>query len=321
MEKNTGKTECLNYLLRGGHRLGHCMGVTSIGLDGEMLDQVTATSKPEIFLAEGTLFATSEKLYRNRRLTSEILDLSAWQSALGRLVTARTVAPGKVMLSGPVSTGLLRETIALLRSLGAQTVLVDGALSRKSLGSPAVTRATILATGAAFSPNIPELVRKTRFVYQLMQLPVFQTPHTEAMLGINQGIWAVEESGELHDLGISSALLLDKEKGKLFRYGHRIFVSGIVSDKLLDTLRMQREIASTELVVKDFTRFFVTPASLHAYQQKGGKLSVLLRPNLLAVCVNPWSPSGFLLDSDRLRQAMSEVIHVPVYDVRRESMP
>lgn len=45
---------------------------------------------------------------------------------------------------------------------------MDGALSRLSLASPAVTEAMILATGAAVAGNIPELVRKTKYVYELI---------------------------------------------------------------------------------------------------------------------------------------------------------
>lgn len=318
MEKNTGKTECLNYVLRGCSRIGHPVGVTSIGIDGESCDQVTRTAKPEITLTAGTLFSTSEKFYHTRRLTAEVERLSAWQTALGRLVTARAVTTGKVILSGPVATGLLREVIAELQTLGARTVLVDGALSRKSLASPAITDAMIMATGAALSTNLQELVRQTRFVYDLLQLPTADICCTAQLNRIEQGIWAVPEEGEPVDLDIPSALLLQQQKEKLYRHGGRVFVSGAVSDKLLDILRMQPEISHTELIIKDFTRVFATPQAVRAYLQKGGRMSVLYRPKLLAVSINPWSPSGYTLHSDKLREALSEVIDVPIVDVRQQ---
>lgn len=315
MEKNTGKTECLKYVLEGCRQRGHRVGVTSIGLDGESCDQVTRTAKPEIVLTEGTLFATSEKFYHERRLTAEILDVTSWQTALGRLVTAQVVTPGKVILSGPVSTGLLRTVMAQLHTLGAQTVLVDGALSRKSSASPAITEAMILSTGAALSPNIDELVRKTRFVYDLLQLPCAELSGRTQLLDTENGLWAVPHDMPPIDLEIPSALLLDKEK--LFRHGHRIFASGVVGDKLLDLLRMQPEIAATELIIKDFTRVFATPQSVRAYLQRGGRLTVLQRPRLLAICVNPWSPTGYMLNSDKLCDTLSAFVNVPVVDVRK----
>lgn len=319
MEKNTGKTECMNYVLRGCSRIGHPVGVTSIGIDGESCDQVTRTAKPEITLAAGTFFSTSEKFYHARRLISDIQGLTEWQTALGRLVTARAITTGKVILSGPVTTGLLRATISEMQRLGARTVLVDGALSRKSLASPAITDAMILATGAALSTNLQELVRQTRFVYDLLHLPVADLSCAAQLASIEQGIWAISEDDTPVDLEIPSALLLQQQKERLYQYGGRLFVSGAVSDKLLDTLRMQPEIFHTELIIKDFTRVFATPQAVRAYLQKGGRMTVLRQPKLLAISINPWSPSGYTLHSDKLREALTEVVSVPVVDVRQQA--
>ena len=265
MAKNTGKTECLRYILAGCAVRGHVAGVTSIGIDGESLDQVTGTEKPEIVLDEGTLFVTAENFYRERRLTSEILDIGNTQTALGRLVVARAVTTGKAILAGPTATGQVRGVIRQLHDLGAKTVFVDGALSRKSLGSPAVTDAMVLATGAALSPNLPELVRKTRFVYDLLKLPAFESPLVSEMLEIESGIRAVTDDGRLVDLGISSAFLLEKNKSRLFEQGTTLFVSGAVGDNLFDFLRKQPPIADITLVLRDFTRIFASPVSVYSF--------------------------------------------------------
>ncbi len=173
LAKNAGKTETLNYLLRGLCRGGaHPIGVTSIGVDGESEDSVHGTVKPSIALRRGTVFVTSERHYRQRRLVSEILDVSATGTSLGRLVTARVVEPGTVILSGPATTSGLKTCIDAMTQYGVETTLVDGALSRLSLASPAVTDAMILATGAAVARSIPEVVRKTKFVCDLIRLPL-----------------------------------------------------------------------------------------------------------------------------------------------------
>ncbi|MBR6918846.1 MAG: hypothetical protein IKN37_00740, partial [Bacteroidales bacterium] len=113
MEKNTGKTECLNHIL-AHYPSGRVIAVTSIGVDGERSDRVTETPKPEIFLREGVIFSTSETHYRQRRLDAEILGFSNEGTSLGRIVIARTRCPGKVMLSGPsTANGLRRSTLAI----------------------------------------------------------------------------------------------------------------------------------------------------------------------------------------------------------------
>ena len=170
LEKNTGKTECLNYILRRIKDSADRFALTSIGIDGENRDQVCQTPKPEIIVPEGMIFVTSEKHYRERRLVAEIMEIDDHRTALGRLVIARAKTSGKVLLSGPADTAGLKSLIRHMKDFGVRTTLVDGALSRLSLASPTVTEAMVLATGAAVSGNIRELVRRTRYVCDLIDL-------------------------------------------------------------------------------------------------------------------------------------------------------
>lgn len=56
LEKNTGKTECLNYIIEKLAESGKKIALTSIGLDGESIDLVTKKHKPDITLYEGNDF-------------------------------------------------------------------------------------------------------------------------------------------------------------------------------------------------------------------------------------------------------------------------
>ena len=316
MAKNTGKTVCLNYVLDQLRTTDKVIAVTSIGVDGEKTDQVTKTEKPEVVLAKDTYFVTSEYFYRQRQLLSEICELSEETTSLGRLVTARVLQEGKVILAGPASTGRVRALIAQMQAMGVDLTIVDGALSRKSPASPAITDGLILSTGAAIAPDLNTVVSKTKFVYQMTQLPEYETDERERMMQFDSGIYAVGED-TLHRLPVASPLLFAQYKDKLFSHGNTLFISGIVTDNMLDFFRMQPNAKDIVLVVKDFTKIFVTPFVLHGFLQKGGRLMVLKRPNLLAICINPTSPSGFKLDSDQFRDALRAVIDVPVYDVKR----
>ena len=111
LEKNTGKTECLNYILRRIKDSADRFALTSIGIDGENRDQVCQTPKPEIIVPEGMIFVTSEKHYRERRLVAEIMEIDDHRTALGRLVIARAKTSGKVLLSGPADTAGLKSLI------------------------------------------------------------------------------------------------------------------------------------------------------------------------------------------------------------------
>lgn len=318
MAKNAGKTECLNYILSQARERCNSLAITSIGIDGESVDQVSGTAKPEITLYPGMLFVTSEKHYAGRRLTSEILSLSDMHTSLGRLVTARTKIAGKVILSGPADTATLRRLLDRMRDDGVQTTLVDGALSRLSLSSPAVTDALVLATGAALSPNIGRIVSATRYVYDLISLPEVDEPLRSALAAIETGVHAVDDCGGIHDLRLRSALMLASARDRIFSFGTTLFVAGAVSDKMLAFLRQQRNAADITLVIRDFTRMFAEAPTYYGFIRKGGKIRVLQRSRLLAVSVNPWSPSGYTVDGTRLCQEMQQALGVPVYDVRQE---
>ena len=315
LEKNTGKTVCLNYILRRMHEMGVHVGVTSIGVDGEQVDAVFATAKPEIVLYEGTHFITSEKHYLSRQLLSDIVAVDEQRTSLGRLVTSQVMMRGKVLLSGAATTGLLRRQITELQSLGSQVAIVDGALSRLSLASPTVTDAMVLATGAAVSVSLQQLVARTRYVHKLIGLDEVDEPLRARLGAIESGIWAVSDDGEVHDLGISSVFLIGKAEGDLLRYGSTLFAAGAVSDRMLKLL-ISRNKAIT-LIVRDFTKLFVDPAVYADFTRRGGRIMVLQRSRLIAVTLNPTSPQGFTLDSHAACQALSEALETPVYDVMK----
>lgn len=315
LAKNTGKTECMNYILSKLKDSGRNIALTSVGVDGESIDIVTRTPKPEIKVYQNMLFVTSEKHYREKRVTADIMDVGESTTALGRLVIARAVNSGKVLLSGPATTTDLKDLIDMLLAWRVHTVIVDGALSRMSPASPVVTDAMVLATGAAVSGSISQLVYRTKYVYDRICLPCVYGTLVKKLSALEKGVWAIDGEGEVHDLDIASVFLFKDSDEDLFRYGRRFYVAGAVGDKFLDFLRAQRE--PSEVIVRDFTRIFSTPEGYYAFFKRGGTLSVLSKNKLLGICINPQSPDGYCLDSEILQAALEQVVDVPVIDVRR----
>lgn len=313
LEKNTGKTECLNYVLHRLSRSGKRIALTSIGIDGEQSDSVTRTSKPEVTVYAGMIFVTSEQHYLQRKIVSEILDVSDERTALGRLITAQAVMDGQVILSGPADTAGIKRLIAAMEQLDVDTTLVDGALSRLSLASPAVTEAMILATGAAVSTNIRQLVHKTRFAQRLINLEAVEPALAMRLQDIDKGVWAIDKKGGIHDLDIPSAFLLDKNEKDLFRFGTRIYVAGAVSSKLLDFFRMQPQKA--ELIIRDFSALFTTSDHFDAFLHRGNRIKCLFRTQLLAITVNPTAPNGFRFHPESLKREMEQALGIGVYDI------
>ncbi len=319
LEKNTGKTECLNYVINRLKTMDVRIAITSIGVDGEQTDRVTHTPKPEIVVSKGMIFVTSEKHFLQKKLPADILDVSEQSTSLGRLVTAQALSEGKAILSGPADTAGIRRVIRKMRQFDVNTTLVDGALSRLSLASPAVTDAMILTTGAVVSANIPQLVRKTLFVKKRMDVPCVEWPLTEKLQALPQGLWAVDAQGEVRDLEIPSVFLLEKREKDIFRFGTRIYVSGAISDKLLKFLSMQKP--SVELIIHDFSKVFASQEEFDRFLKNGNTIKTVTKNKLIGVTVNPISPSGITLDSDKLRTELEKALEIPVYDIRKVERP
>jgi hypothetical protein len=316
LDKNTGKTVCLNYILSRLSALQRKVAVTSIGIDGEKTDQVFGSHKPEITLYEGMQFITSEKHYAARELLSKVVHVDTDRTALGRLIAAEVLCSGKVLLSGASTTEKLRSQINYFSSQDIDITIIDGALSRLSLASPSITDAMVLCTGAAVSPNLRQLIAKTRFTFDLINIQEIQDSGLRTELSsCSNGLWAVDNEGQVHDLNIPSVFLLAKSNEDIFRYGDTIYASGAVSDNLLKCLSTKKNIKNQTLIVRDFTKLFVTAEHYAAYMKKGGRIMVLQQSKLIAVCLNPTSPQGYTIDSAEACSRLAENLKIPVWDV------
>ena len=318
LEKNTGKTECFNYVLQRLPLDKKRVAVSSIGIDGETTDQVTKTAKPEIFLREGVYFGTSEKHYLMKRLSAELLEISNENTSLGNIIIGRALTPGKILLSGPSSTNGLRRWMDEMKKYDIDLTIIDGALSRMSLASPTVSESMILATGAAYSANINTLVQKTAFVVQMINLDLTSADNYNAFNNITAGVWAIDEDDVLHDLKVASSLSININTDGMKKC-KTLFVSGALTDNFINHIRQNKIFNETEIVVRDFTKIFLTPMTYNSFVNGKRKITVLQKSKLIAVCVNPTSPNGIVLDSEKLCNTLSEAIKLPVYDLRTKS--
>ncbi|MEX0974185.1 MAG: hypothetical protein WD024_02385, partial [Bacillota bacterium] len=152
--KNVGKTVTMNYLAHELSAKGLSVGLVSSGRDGENTDSFTGEPKPSVVPPEGSWVATAEGVLGEAGGLMEIADVSERPGLLGRLVLGRVREPSPLELVGPGNARELAGVVRALQSMGANIVLVDGALDRVAAASPRVTEATILATGAASDANL-----------------------------------------------------------------------------------------------------------------------------------------------------------------------
>jgi energy-coupling factor transporter ATP-binding protein EcfA2 len=168
MAKNSGKTTTLNYLIEAYKKEGATLGVTSVGRDGERVDEVTKTEKPGIHVYKGTVIATAEKLLPLCDITKEMIKTTEMNTPLGYVVLVRALSDGFVQLGGP---SIVAQLAKLIKHIPGDKILVDGAVSRKSSANPTVTEAVVLCSGAGLNRNMQKTIEETRHAVNLLTLP------------------------------------------------------------------------------------------------------------------------------------------------------
>jgi hypothetical protein len=94
-------------------------------------------------------------------------------------------------------------------------------------------------------------------------------------------------------------------------------VSGAITNEFFKHINTQKN-HNTHIIANDFTKLFITPQIYDKFRRNGGKISVLQKAKLLAVCTNPTSPEGTYFEPETLRSEMQTALGVDVYDVVKE---
>jgi hypothetical protein len=334
MAKNTGKTTCLNYVLNRLEEENCKVAVTSIGVDGEERDVLYDTLKPRIYLKKGNYFITSEKHFEECELQAKILTVSNKTTALGRLITGQVEKEGRIILSGPSDSAWLHSCIESMSDLNVDLTLVDGALSRMSLASPAITDAMILCTGAACSIQLEQLIKKVKYLCDLIALPQVDKNLAKICEPVQEGVWALTAKDTVNDFAINNSstvaeFLAEKITNSLFlnvqstnelleKYTN-FYVSGALTNNFLKMLTVEEKVAEIKLIVRDFSKIFVEPATFKRFIRRGGKIQVLQQAKLLSICTNPTSPEGYNYESELLRSSIQKELNIPVYDIMQQA--
>ncbi|OAT80666.1 hypothetical protein [Desulfotomaculum copahuensis] len=319
MAKNTGKTATLNHLVAAAARAGLTVGLTSIGRDGEQLDALYNMPKPPVYLPAGALMATAAGALDRARRPVDVLERTGFCTPLGEVVIARAKAGGPVELAGPHQTAELAAVCRRMLSMGARPAIIDGAFDRVAGAAPALAGGVILATGAALDRRMETVVERTRVRVEQLRLPPVDGGLREAACrAVSAGAVAVIDKAGVRPLPVRTALAIgDQLAGALGSDTLAVAAAGAVGGGLLEILYAAlRRGLYMQLIIKNATCLFVEPELWRRFRAAGGEVRVLEPVRLLAVTVNPVSPTGYRFDARGFRHAVAEVVRpVPVFDV------
>lgn len=316
--KNAGKTVTMNYLAHELSAKGLSVGLVSSGRDGETTDTFTGEPKPSVVPPEGSWVATAEGVLGEAGGLLEIADVSERRGLLGRLVLGRVLESYPLELVGPQSVRELGDLVRRLLSLGADIVLVDGALDRVAAANPKVTEAAVLSTGASSGDNLNAIAERIGFLVWLWSRPRPGEIRVRALAraALDKGLVSFLDEGApaARETPYRTCLGFEEEILSLAGDAAYVVVPGAVSRKFLSEAGSWPE-------REDFGVIASSAVSVFTTEDPGVPIFVDEEMRLLAVTVNPVSYRGISYDPSQMVAAVTREIGrgsrrgLPVFDV------
>lgn len=321
MAKNSGKTVALNHLINEAYDEDIKLGIVSTGRDGESIDLVTETEKPKIFVEEGTIISTTTNLLPLSDVNVEIMKITSYRTPLGEILLGRAKNSGYIQIAGPQTAAGIKEISNLLLSLGAEMVIVDGAMDRKTSAAPSVSEATILSTGAVLSRNMNKVIEETVHTVSLFNLPPVSNPMDRQIIEktIDRGeVAIIDNELNVNSLNVKTALNSGRIIGQNIKDNSKyVVISGSLIENTVEELIMStNKYKKIQIVVSDGTKIFISPKEWIRFLRYGINVKVLNPINLVAVTLNPYSPDGYYFNPREFLDKMRYFIKdLPVVDL------
>lgn len=310
--KNAGKTTALNYLIDRFDQAGERLGLSSIGRDGEAVDQITNRPKPRIRPPIGALVATSHESALYSQATLERVASTPFRTALGPVAIYRVVSAGYVEVAGPVKVKEAAALLTQLAELGCTKVLLDGAADRRAFIAAGVD-GFVLATGLVVAEEPEAIVSHTRDVLTRLQLPAPPQAWREALEGA-EGPGAITPGGFTPWPAESFLLGLEGFGAWLPGTIEALYVPGAVSNGLAEALIQHAK--PMGVVVPAGTHLLADQPLVDRLVGRGFRFYALSPVKAVAITLNPTSPSGEAVAPELLLQPFRLAFpDMPVVDV------
>ncbi len=320
MAKNAGKTTALNYLIEEAMDEGLRLGITSTGRDGELIDLVTGTDKPKIFIEIDTLVSIPVKLYEMADAGLEILRMTEYSTPLGRILICRAAESGYVQIAGPLNVRDHKKLCQEMMGLGADMILIDGAVDRKSVAAPGVSDGVIIATGAVISRSLKKVVEETLHVVSLYGLPGIDDSAVYKAILENQykdQIMLIKKDHQFQFLDLKTGLNASKFIDELIDEDVAfVYIPGALTLSVVADIHPGK-FKHLKFIVKDPTKIFIEANPWQQMAKKGFCVQVMEQITVAAITVNPYAPAGYSFEHEALLGAMRVAIkEIPIIDVK-----
>jgi len=296
--KNAGKTTVLNYILANYP----CQwGILSTGRDGETEDTLFKIPKPKVKIPEGCFFCTDAKTLLQHGSGISILAKTNFPSGSRELWIVKSEKYLETEITGPVSVSGQIACSELLKKLGAEKVLIDGSLDRKSIALSNEIDAIILTAGASFG-NQQAIIQELRRLITLSQIGTYRSPALQKLAEQNNIL--IKYKGRWKQTGLVSLIshetklleILSQLKNPSHLYLPGAYTSSVNS-------RLGKQLYRIQLIFRHPECIKLSSNELEVFLNTQKPLS-LIPFKLKAIAVNPHGVGNNDLDADEFHQTL-----------------
>lgn len=308
LSKNSGKTTTLNAILKLYQDIK--IGLTSIGLDGEDLDQVNFLPKPKILVSQGMVVATAANCLKATKATYKILEHTKMPSALGHILIVEIITDGYMVIAGPTTNKELNQVIKLMKKY-VDKIFIDGAFNRRTFANIEVIDGIILAAGAAESIDMDQTIKKTKMIVDF-----FNLKKSYQFKRIPSASLIVQSKFGLYNFNNKKIETLKKILKTTNTEIDWIYIKGAITSKYID-LFTQKMMMGFSLICDDPTKLLISQHEFINMTKLKIDISTIHTCPLLCVTINPFSPSGNHYDEKEFMNEMRKAIDLPIYNVMK----
>jgi hypothetical protein len=288
------------------------IAVTSIGLDGEEIDQVTFLNKPRIYALEGYIIATAAEALKGFEAKYKIIENTDIFTSIGYIKIVKVTKAGNALIAGPSIIKDMEKVIKLLEKYELKNIFIDGAFFRHSLAK--VAEATILVIGASLSNDIDKVLSDA--VATVSKFNVKKVENSLEKLKNFDEVCLVNEQGVIKNLCIKSVIgNTDKIFQKINEFCKYIYIPRSLTNEFVERLVEERLDYKFSIIVKSPVNIQLNLANLTNLFKLSNMVYVLKPINLKAICYNPTAPYGYQFNSLLFKDKLEESLETKVINV------
>ena len=271
--------------------------------------------KPKIYCKKGYIIATAKETLKEFTSEYKVLKKTNISTSIGNIIIVEITKAGNALIGGPSSTLSMKKTIEILNKYRVNKIFIDGAFFRHSLVK--ISEATIYVVGANLTKNLDKIIQNAKNTVRKFKL---KTINSDIINKLNLGnICMINDKNAVIDTGLNT--LLGNENRifeTAFKGAKYLYIPTSLTNDFLDVLIRNRLKIKFDIILNSPVNIQLDSNNLNNLFKLKNNLFVINKINLVAVCINPYSPRGYEFKNDEFKERLEKELNISVFNVNED---